>query len=184
MNKEINGKPCRPHRELPPDSPTSWTLPRSGSVSISTSEEVVMTVGDTEVKMRKSKKKKKRSSMIFITEERERTNTLDCKRVRGGDMRAGGSEEAAHRAESLVWSLSPSSCPRSRSSAATPTWPSPTRRAWRSPAPTPGRCRPSQVCSTHSHRLRKCAVLELDVDTIDTHKVMTKANWQEVESLT
>lgn len=41
-----------------------------------------MTVGETEVKMRKSKKKKKRSSMIFITEERERTSTLDCKRVR------------------------------------------------------------------------------------------------------
>lgn len=41
-----------------------------------------MTVGDAEVKLRKSKKKKKRSSMIFITEERERTSTLDCKRVR------------------------------------------------------------------------------------------------------
>lgn len=39
-------------------------------------------MGDAEVKLRKSKKKKKRSSMIFITEERERTNTLDCKRVR------------------------------------------------------------------------------------------------------
>lgn len=41
-----------------------------------------MTVGDAEVRLRKSKKKKKRSSMIFITEERERTSTLDCKRVR------------------------------------------------------------------------------------------------------
>lgn len=40
-----------------------------------------MTVGDAEVKMRKSKKKKKRSSMIFITEERERTSTLECKRL-------------------------------------------------------------------------------------------------------
>lgn len=39
-------------------------------------------MGDTEVKMRKSKKKKKRSSMIFISEERERTSTMDCKRVR------------------------------------------------------------------------------------------------------
>lgn len=44
-----------------------------------------MTVGDAEVKMRKSKKKKKRSSMIFITEERERTSTLECKRVRISD---------------------------------------------------------------------------------------------------
>lgn len=41
-----------------------------------------MTVGDAEVRLRKSKKKKKRSSMIFISEERERTSTLDCKRVR------------------------------------------------------------------------------------------------------
>lgn len=52
------------------------------SGSVSTVEEGVVTVGDAEVKLRKSKKKKKRSSMIFITEERERTNTLDCKRVR------------------------------------------------------------------------------------------------------
>lgn len=42
----------------------------------------MVTVGDAEVRLRKSKKKKKRSSMIFITEERERTSTLDCKRVR------------------------------------------------------------------------------------------------------
>uniref|UniRef100_A0A671UIJ6 Dedicator of cytokinesis 2 n=1 Tax=Sparus aurata TaxID=8175 RepID=A0A671UIJ6_SPAAU len=70
-------------RDLPPESPTSWTLQRSsGSMSASTTEEVVVTVGDAEVKLRKSKKKKKRSSMIFITEERERTSTLDCKRVR------------------------------------------------------------------------------------------------------
>uniref|UniRef100_A0A665TXD0 Dedicator of cytokinesis 2 n=1 Tax=Echeneis naucrates TaxID=173247 RepID=A0A665TXD0_ECHNA len=69
--------------DLPPESPISWnsTLPRSsGSVSIV--EGGVVTVGDAEVKLRKSKKKKKRSSMIFITEERERMNTLDCKRVR------------------------------------------------------------------------------------------------------
>uniref|UniRef100_A0A671UKP2 Dedicator of cytokinesis 2 n=1 Tax=Sparus aurata TaxID=8175 RepID=A0A671UKP2_SPAAU len=70
-------------KDLPPESPTSWTLQRSsGSMSASTTEEVVVTVGDAEVKLRKSKKKKKRSSMIFITEERERTSTLDCKRVR------------------------------------------------------------------------------------------------------
>ncbi|KAG7230329.1 hypothetical protein INR49_024433, partial [Caranx melampygus] len=70
--------------DLPPESPISWnaTLPRSsGSVSTSTVEEGVVTVGDAEVRLRKSKKKKKRSSMIFITEERERTNTLDCKRL-------------------------------------------------------------------------------------------------------
>ena len=54
----------------------------SGSLSVTTVEEGVVQVGDTEVKMRKSKKKKKRNSMIFITEERERTNTLGCKRVR------------------------------------------------------------------------------------------------------
>uniref|UniRef100_A0A3Q3M374 Dedicator of cytokinesis 2 n=1 Tax=Labrus bergylta TaxID=56723 RepID=A0A3Q3M374_9LABR len=53
----------------------------SGSMSAGTVDEVV-TVGEAEVKLRKSKKKKKRSSMIFITEERERTNTLDSKRVR------------------------------------------------------------------------------------------------------
>lgn len=36
-----------------------------------------------QVKLRKSKKKKKqgRSSMIFISEEKERMNTLDLKRV-------------------------------------------------------------------------------------------------------
>uniref|UniRef100_A0A8D3CAV6 Dedicator of cytokinesis 2 n=1 Tax=Scophthalmus maximus TaxID=52904 RepID=A0A8D3CAV6_SCOMX len=66
-------------------SPNSWTstLQRSSSsLSGTAAEEAVVTVGDTEVKLRKSKKKKKRSSMIFITEERERTSTLDCKRVR------------------------------------------------------------------------------------------------------
>ncbi|KAM9850055.1 dedicator of cytokinesis 2 [Aulostomus maculatus] len=71
-------------RDLPPESPISWTssLPHSsGSISSCTVEDVVMTVGTTEVKMRRSKKKKKRSSMIFISEERERTSTLDCKRL-------------------------------------------------------------------------------------------------------
>uniref|UniRef100_A0A3B4GLD8 Dedicator of cytokinesis 2 n=1 Tax=Pundamilia nyererei TaxID=303518 RepID=A0A3B4GLD8_9CICH len=76
------GTPTKTH------SPISWssaTLPRSsGSVSIG-EEGSMMTVGDAEVKMRKSKKKKKRSSMIFITEERERTSTLECKRVRISD---------------------------------------------------------------------------------------------------
>ncbi|KAL0974067.1 hypothetical protein UPYG_G00214930 [Umbra pygmaea] len=38
-------------------------------------------VAEGEVKLRKSKKKKKRSSMIFIPEERDRTNTLDSKRL-------------------------------------------------------------------------------------------------------
>uniref|UniRef100_A0A8C9XBM0 Dedicator of cytokinesis 2 n=1 Tax=Sander lucioperca TaxID=283035 RepID=A0A8C9XBM0_SANLU len=73
-----------PPRDLTPESPTSWTstLPRSsGSLSASAVEGVVL-VGEAEVKLRKSKKKKKRSSMIFITEEREKMNTLDCKRVR------------------------------------------------------------------------------------------------------
>ncbi|XP_028271443.1 dedicator of cytokinesis 2 [Parambassis ranga] len=80
------GTPTKSHadRDLPPESPNSWssTLQRSsGSVSASVVEEAVVTVGDTEVRMRKSKKKKKRSSMIFISEERERTNTLDSKRL-------------------------------------------------------------------------------------------------------
>ncbi|KAI9538886.1 Dedicator of cytokinesis protein 2 [Dissostichus eleginoides] len=79
------GTPTKLHadRDFPPESPTSWnsTLPRSsGSMTGSISEGVV-TVGDAEVKLRKSKKKKKRSSMIFITEERERINTMDSKRL-------------------------------------------------------------------------------------------------------
>lgn len=79
-------------RDLTPESPTSWILQRSsGSVSANAVDDMV-TVGDTEVKMRKTKKKKKRSSMIFITEERERTSTLDCKRVRGGGRREEGRE--------------------------------------------------------------------------------------------
>ncbi|KAF0039726.1 hypothetical protein F2P81_007961 [Scophthalmus maximus] len=80
------GTPTKLHadRELLPESPNSWTstLQRSSSsLSGTAAEEAVVTVGDTEVKLRKSKKKKKRSSMIFITEERERTSTLDCKRL-------------------------------------------------------------------------------------------------------
>lgn len=73
-----------PPRDFPPESPNSWhsTLPRSsGSVSAGVVEDGVVTVGDAEVKLRKSKRKKKRSSMIFISEERERINTMDCKRV-------------------------------------------------------------------------------------------------------
>lgn len=74
-----------PPRDLPPESPTSLTLQHSsGSMSASAVDDLVVTVGEAEVKLRKSKKKKKRSSMIFISEERERTNTLDCKRVRMG----------------------------------------------------------------------------------------------------
>ncbi|XP_034086797.1 dedicator of cytokinesis protein 2-like [Gymnodraco acuticeps] len=79
------GTPTKLHadRDFPPDSPTSGssTLPRSsGSMTGSLSEGMV-TVGDAEVKLRKSKKKKKRSSMIFITEERERIHTMDSKRL-------------------------------------------------------------------------------------------------------
>lgn len=81
-------------REHPPESPTTWTstLQRS-SGSVSTTEETVVTVGETEVKLRKSRKKKKRSSMIFITEETERTSTLLSKRVR---MSTNGLLAAAH----------------------------------------------------------------------------------------
>ncbi|TNN77730.1 Dedicator of cytokinesis protein 2 [Liparis tanakae] len=76
------GTPTKLHadRDSPPESPSAWTstLSRSsGSISAST----VVTGGDAEVKLRKSKKKKKRSSMIFITEERDRTSTLDSKRL-------------------------------------------------------------------------------------------------------
>ncbi|XP_008325250.1 dedicator of cytokinesis 2 [Cynoglossus semilaevis] len=69
-------------KDNPPESPTTWTstLQRS-SGSVSTTEETVVTVGETEVKLRKSRKKKKRSSMIFITEETERTSTLLSKRL-------------------------------------------------------------------------------------------------------
>uniref|UniRef100_A0A3B3YBY9 DOCKER domain-containing protein n=1 Tax=Poecilia mexicana TaxID=48701 RepID=A0A3B3YBY9_9TELE len=69
------GTPTKSHADDIPESPNSWssTLPRS-SGSMSIGEESV-------VRLRKSKKKKKRSSMIFISEERERTSTLDCKRL-------------------------------------------------------------------------------------------------------
>uniref|UniRef100_A0A673VVA9 Dedicator of cytokinesis 2 n=1 Tax=Salmo trutta TaxID=8032 RepID=A0A673VVA9_SALTR len=55
------------------------TKPYPDSGSMSMGEEGG---ADGEVKLRKSKKKRKRSSMIFIPEERDRTNTLDSKRVR------------------------------------------------------------------------------------------------------
>ncbi|KAJ8337912.1 hypothetical protein SKAU_G00368780 [Synaphobranchus kaupii] len=51
------------------------TLQRS-SGSVSVVEEGA--TGEGEVRLRKSKKRRKRSSMIFISEEKERTNTLDC----------------------------------------------------------------------------------------------------------
>ncbi|XP_034036941.1 dedicator of cytokinesis protein 2-like isoform X2 [Thalassophryne amazonica] len=75
------GTPTKLHadQELQPESPVSWpaTLQRS-SGSMTAVDNVVLTVGDAEVKLRRSKKKKKRSSMILITEERER---IDCKRL-------------------------------------------------------------------------------------------------------
>uniref|UniRef100_A0A672I6T9 Dedicator of cytokinesis 2 n=1 Tax=Salarias fasciatus TaxID=181472 RepID=A0A672I6T9_SALFA len=77
----LQGSECMTPTKLHPDS-----------VSASVVEEGVVTVGDTEVKLRKSKKKKKRSSMIFITEERDRTNTLDCKRVSGRQLEERGKE--------------------------------------------------------------------------------------------
>lgn len=118
-------------RDLPPESPTLFTLQRS-SGSVSMSEDLVMTVGDAEVRLRKSKKKKKRSSMIFITEERERTSTLDCKRVRvifflaGRAIKSPQEQEAPEEDEkggdgAVACSLSPPSCQRSRNSAVTPT---------------------------------------------------------------
>ncbi|KAJ3588197.1 hypothetical protein NHX12_011791 [Muraenolepis orangiensis] len=60
---------------IPPESP--GPLPRS-SGSLSHAEDGAT---EAEVKLRKSKKKRKRSSMIFISEERERTATLDSKRL-------------------------------------------------------------------------------------------------------
>lgn len=61
---------------------------------------------------------------------------------RGGSMR--GSEGIV--IAELVRSLSPSSCPRSRSSAATPTCLSPMKRPCCWPMQTQGRCLPSLVC--------------------------------------
>uniref|UniRef100_A0AAX7UXU9 Dedicator of cytokinesis 2 n=1 Tax=Astatotilapia calliptera TaxID=8154 RepID=A0AAX7UXU9_ASTCA len=73
-------------RELPDLDERKSTRPRSMLRSFQPHDNThigeegsMMTVGDAEVKMRKSKKKKKRSSMIFITEERERTNRKEGK---------------------------------------------------------------------------------------------------------
>ena len=65
-----------------PRAPRAPALQHS-SGSVSVTEE-----GGSEgtVKLRKSKKGRKRSSMIFISEERERTSTLDSKRVREEHM--------------------------------------------------------------------------------------------------
>uniref|UniRef100_A0AAZ3RJR6 Dedicator of cytokinesis protein 2 n=1 Tax=Oncorhynchus tshawytscha TaxID=74940 RepID=A0AAZ3RJR6_ONCTS len=74
------GTPTKPYPDsgLPDTvSPRTPTLQRS-SGSMSMGEEGG---ADGEVKLRKSKKKRKRSSMIFIPEERDRTNTLDSKRL-------------------------------------------------------------------------------------------------------
>ncbi|KAM6953621.1 dedicator of cytokinesis 2 [Aplochiton taeniatus] len=70
------GTPTRAYPEsgFPPEAPP---LPRSSDCG-NVAEEVG---ADGEVKLRKSKKRRKRSSMIFITEERERTCTLDSKRL-------------------------------------------------------------------------------------------------------
>ncbi|XP_030224801.1 dedicator of cytokinesis 2 [Gadus morhua] len=74
------GTPTRtqPDRDFPPPEAVGVRLRSSGSLSLSLTEEVP---GEAEVKLRKSKKKRKRSSMIFISEERERTATLDGKRL-------------------------------------------------------------------------------------------------------
>uniref|UniRef100_A0A673WDT9 Dedicator of cytokinesis 2 n=1 Tax=Salmo trutta TaxID=8032 RepID=A0A673WDT9_SALTR len=59
-------------------APQTPTLQRSsGSVSVGDEGGA-----DGEVKLRNSKRRRKRSSMIFIPEERDRTNTLDSKWVR------------------------------------------------------------------------------------------------------
>uniref|UniRef100_A0A4W5R539 DOCKER domain-containing protein n=1 Tax=Hucho hucho TaxID=62062 RepID=A0A4W5R539_9TELE len=73
------GTPTKPYPDsgLPDTVPRTPTLQRS-SGSMSMGEEGG---ADGEVKLRKSKKKRKRSSMIFIPEERDRTNTLDSKRL-------------------------------------------------------------------------------------------------------
>ncbi|KAG7465378.1 hypothetical protein MATL_G00175820 [Megalops atlanticus] len=77
----LGGSECSTPTKTHPDSmgapessaPPTPTLPRaSGSISV---------VEEGEVRLRKSKKRKKRSSMIFISEEKERTSTLDCKRL-------------------------------------------------------------------------------------------------------
>ncbi|XP_035265264.1 dedicator of cytokinesis protein 2 isoform X1 [Anguilla anguilla] len=75
------GTPTKTHPDsLLPESPTprTPTLQRS-SGSVSAVEEGA--TGEGEVRLRKSKKRQKRSSMIFISEEKERTSTLDSKRL-------------------------------------------------------------------------------------------------------
>ncbi|KAI4899910.1 hypothetical protein NFI96_019488, partial [Prochilodus magdalenae] len=83
----LAGSECGTPTKLHPDSVSSdsavplspTSLPRSsGSISV-----VDDSGNEVEVKLRKSKKRKKqgRSSMIFISEEKERTSTLDCKRL-------------------------------------------------------------------------------------------------------
>lgn len=96
--------------------------------------------------------------MVFITEERERTSTLDCRRVRRTfhvsrqEWRKQEGSEAkgcvAIAVAEWVWPLCPSSCPRSRSSAATPTCLSPMKRPCCWPMQTQGPCLPSLVCKT------------------------------------
>lgn len=69
---------------------------------------------------------------------------------RSADRRGGNAMERKRRGlviAELLWSLSPSSCPRSRSSAATPTCLSRTRRPCCWPMQTQGRCLPSLVCN-------------------------------------
>ncbi|XP_028975025.2 dedicator of cytokinesis protein 2 isoform X1 [Esox lucius] len=74
------GTPTKTHPDsgLPDNAPPQYpTLQRSaGSVSVGDEG-----VAEGEVKLRKSKRKKKRSSMIFIQEERDRTHTMDSKRL-------------------------------------------------------------------------------------------------------
>ncbi|CAB1337106.1 unnamed protein product, partial [Coregonus sp. 'balchen'] len=80
-------------RELPDMDERKSTRPRSvlrsfrqSIISISSLQGGSVSMGDEggaegEVKLRNSKKRRKRSSMIFIPEERDRTNTLDSKRL-------------------------------------------------------------------------------------------------------
>ncbi|KAK6298793.1 hypothetical protein J4Q44_G00303030 [Coregonus suidteri] len=74
------GTPTKPYPDsgLPDTAaPQTPTLQRSsGSVSMGDEGGA-----EGEVKLRNSKKRRKRSSMIFIPEERDRTNTLDSKRL-------------------------------------------------------------------------------------------------------
>ncbi|XP_076861923.1 dedicator of cytokinesis 2 [Brachyhypopomus gauderio] len=73
------GTPTKQHPDSISLDSTPFVLPRSsGSVSVTDESGV-----EVEVKLRKSKKRKKhsRGSMIFISEEKERTSTLDSKRL-------------------------------------------------------------------------------------------------------